>query len=453
MFLVQKKIFIVNFLFLALFCWPGSLVWAADLGLSSAKTTYEVGETIAVRVYLASPGQASNAVSGVVSYGADRLQVTSLSKTGSIINMWVQEPLSFNSDGQVSFEGLVLNPGFTGNIGTVLTVNFKARAIGSTKISFANGSILANNGEGTNILKKLGQLSLTIVPATTKKEIISPQAKPLVANKIATSTVDSTPPEQLAIVEIKSSGPKKARFSFSASDSLSGIDSYQFSIDDLVVGRLPESANIYETPEETSGPHRLKVIVSDKAGNQTEETINFEINHQGFLGFAGFPSVDNNLAIIILAISFVIFLVFVALIILLRSLYRFSSSSKGTNSVQDNFFTPAKIIFRGQAEATRAVVLLRNGQIVAETKPGADNLFEFAVDNLAPGLQHFAVVALEALGNPALTQDYPVMLSAGASIVVSGVNIKLPRLSQVVGTATSVENFFQKDINYRESNV
>ncbi len=454
MLLVEKKVFIISIFILGLFCWPEALVLAADFGLSSTKKTYEVGETFSVKVYVASPGQSSNAASGVVNYSADRLQVTSLSKTGSVINMWVQEPAYFNSDGQVNFEGLVLNPGFSGSAGTVLTINFKARTVGSTKITFANGSILANDGEGTNILKKLGQLSLTIVPATIKKEVTpSPQAKPPVLNKIATSTLDTTPPEQLAIIEIEATSPKKARFSFSASDSLSGVDSYQFSIDDLVVGRLPYGANVYETPEETPGLHRLKIIVSDRAGNQTEETINFEISKESFFGFS-LPFADNSGVLIVAMIaSFVVFLFLIFFLLLLRSLRRLGASGKEPRPSPEASLAPAKIIFRGQAEATRAVVLLRNGQIVAETKPGADNIFEFTIDNLAPGLQHFSVVALEALGNPALTQDYPVMLSAGASIVVSGVDIKLPRFVQMSSPSTSVENFGKRDINYPEPNV
>lgn len=459
MFLVEKKIFVGVIFVFGLLIWPSALAWGADFGLSSAKITYEVGETVPVKIYVASPGQASNAVSGVVSFSAGKLQVTALAKADSVVNMWVQEPSYYNAEGQVNFEGVILNPGYTGGSGLILTINFKARAPGQTKISFANGSILANDGAGTNILKKLGQISLTIVPVSTKA-VTSVSAKLPVKTltTATTSNLDLTPPEQLAIIEIESMNPKRARFSFSAEDRLSGIDYYQFSIDDLVVGRLPYGANVYETPDQTAGTHRLKILVADKAGNRVEETVNFEISQKDWFNLGLFTA--NNGGMIIIALMaglFILLILFIIFLILLKSLRRLFALEKELKQVktsapeievptlkpdQEELPPTAKIIFRGQAEATQAVVLLRNGQIVAETKPGADNIFEFALANLPAGLQHFALVAVEALGNPALTQDYPVMLSAGASITVSGVNIK-----------RTVTNIIKKDINYLEPNV
>jgi hypothetical protein len=461
----KKKVFLIALFISGLLLCPGSFALAADFGLSSGKSTYEVGESIPVRIYVASPTQASNAVSGVVSFPTDKFQVASLSKTSSVVNMWVQEPSYFNADGQVNFEGVVLNPGYKGSGGTILTVNFKARTTGTAKLSFANGSILANDGEGTNILKKLGQLSLTIVPASVKKETPPPPAikiavpaKPIVVKTATTSPLDITPPEQLAIIEIDSANAKRARFSFSASDELSGIDHYQFSVDDLVVGRLPANADIYETPGQVSGIHRLTIMVVDKAGNSTEQTVNFEIKKTSFLNLGLFTTSNGGTLILILVGALIILLILVILLVLLKSLRRLFvlereltqvkapiistsvAESPAPKSYQETSPVTAKILFRGKSELTQAVVLLRNGQIVAETKPGADNIFEFTLDNLPAGFQHFSLVALEAIGNPSLTQDYPVMLSAGASIVVSGIEIKLPRSPQ-------------KDFNYSEPNV
>lgn len=454
--MVAKKILIGAFLTIGFLSWPSALVWGADFSLTTAKNTYEVGETIPVKIILTSPSQASNAVSGVVSFSADKLRATSLSKTNSVINMWVQEPSYYNDDGQVNFEGVILNPGFTGSNGTVLTINFQARAPGQAQVSFANGSILANDGVGTNILKKLGQISLTIVPATAK--VITPgpaPKKPIKVTPVATTTpvLDNTPPEQLAIIEISSLDPARARFYFSASDSGLGVDYYQFSVDDLVVGRLPFGSDTFETPDEVVGLHRLTIAVVDKAGNRIEETINFVINKQGLFGLSFLTASNGGLLIIFLIIFLAIILILIVFVILLRNLRRwlaFKHEEKPAPEIYiENPSSSAKIVFRGQAELTETVVLMRNGQIVAETKPGADHLFEFTLDNLPTGLHHFSVVAVEALGNPVLTQNYPVMLSANASIVVSGINIKTPHLSR----PPIVENLIKKDINYPEPNV
>lgn len=458
MFLVEKKIFAVIFLLFGLFGGPVISVYAADFGLSASKNTYEVGETIPVKIYVSSPRQVANAVSGVVSFPNDKLQVSSLSKTSSVVNMWVQEPAYFNDDGQVNFEGVILNPGYTGSAGVVLTINFKARQTGTVKLNFSNGSILANDGVGTNILGKLGQLSLTIIPASTKPELapltLVPPRAPTKVSPTATTTseIDNTPPEQLVIIQVESSNPKRARFSFSASDSSSGIDYYQLSLDNLIVSRLSRQTNVYETLDLAPGPHRLGIIVTDKAGNSVEETINFEINPVTLFGLSlsSFGGQEN------------LFLSFWVSLVILLSLIIFFFGFKNWHRrpvvstprlYPENLSMLARIIFRGRAEKTQAVVLLRNGQIVAETKPGADNIFEFTLDNLPAGFQHFSLVAVEALGNPTLTQDYPVMLSAGASIVVSGIEVKRPHFPQTITPESCVENFMKKDINYPERNV
>src|SRR3989344_8514414 len=87
---------------------------AATLYFSSSSGTQAVGTTFSVGVYVSSADQAMNAASGVISFPADKLAVESLSKSGSIFSLWVQEPSFSNSAGAVNFEGIVLNPGFTG---------------------------------------------------------------------------------------------------------------------------------------------------------------------------------------------------------------------------------------------------------------------------------------------------------------------------------------------------
>ena len=89
-------------------------VSAATLSFSTPAESYSVGSTFSVSVYAGSSDQAMNAASGVISFPWDKLEVVSLSKTGSIFSLWVQEPSFSNSAGTVSFEGIVLNPGYTG---------------------------------------------------------------------------------------------------------------------------------------------------------------------------------------------------------------------------------------------------------------------------------------------------------------------------------------------------
>lgn len=81
-------------------------VLAADFSFLTSATSYQVGEIIPVKIIVSSPSQAINALSGVINFSATRAEVSSVSKSNSVVNMWVQEPSFSNREGQVSFEGL-----------------------------------------------------------------------------------------------------------------------------------------------------------------------------------------------------------------------------------------------------------------------------------------------------------------------------------------------------------
>ncbi len=130
-------------------------VEAASLNFLPSSGSYSVGETISVSVYVSSPNQTVNAASGIISFPSDKLQVLSLSKAGSIMSLWVQEPSFSNSNGTVNFEGVVLNPGFNGSNGKIITVIFKTKTIGVASLSFTSSAVLANDGQGTNILTNI----------------------------------------------------------------------------------------------------------------------------------------------------------------------------------------------------------------------------------------------------------------------------------------------------------
>src|SRR3989338_12449 len=92
----------------------GTIAQAASLYFIPASGSYEVGSALPVSVYVSSEDEAMNAVSGVVTFPADKLEISSLSKASSIFNLWVQKPTFSNTSGTVTFEGVVLNPGFRG---------------------------------------------------------------------------------------------------------------------------------------------------------------------------------------------------------------------------------------------------------------------------------------------------------------------------------------------------
>lgn len=126
--------------------------FGATLSITPLSSSIRVGETLTVNVVVSSPGQAINAAAGAVSFPTDKLEVVSLSRSGSILTLWVQEPSFSNAAGTISFEGVVPNPGFSGSSGKIVTITFRSKSAGSANVSFSSPSILANDGEGTEIL-------------------------------------------------------------------------------------------------------------------------------------------------------------------------------------------------------------------------------------------------------------------------------------------------------------
>lgn len=150
-------------------------VQAAELYLSPKRGDYAVGQSFTATVNISTPDQAMNAAQGTITFPPDKLEVVSLSKSGSILNLWVQEPSFSNKAGTIQFEGVVLNPGFTGSAGKILSIILKGKEIGDAPLEITNGSVLANDGLGTNILTKTSGADYTL---TASKKVISPPGLP-----------------------------------------------------------------------------------------------------------------------------------------------------------------------------------------------------------------------------------------------------------------------------------
>lgn len=124
--------------------------YAASLFINPQESTHLVGEIASFDVYVDTEGTVINAVSGSVSYAATTLEPISITSDDAIIDLWVQKPAVISS-GKISFEGLVHNPGFQGT-GRVATINFRVLKEGTGSLSFTEGLVLANDGQGTNVL-------------------------------------------------------------------------------------------------------------------------------------------------------------------------------------------------------------------------------------------------------------------------------------------------------------
>ena len=167
-----------------------SAAWAASLYLSPSSGSFRIGQTINVQIFVSSNDRAMNAASGILSFPQDKLAMISLSKAGSIISLWVQEPSFSNTTGTINFEGIVLNPGFTGSAGRLLSAAFRVKAGGVASTTFASGSVLANDGQGTNILTGMSGAEFSLGAIVPR-----PDLTPAPGSPVAPVVVSSTHPD------------------------------------------------------------------------------------------------------------------------------------------------------------------------------------------------------------------------------------------------------------------
>lgn len=163
-------------------------VSADTIFFSPSQANYSVGKTFSVQVLVSSPAVSVNAVSGTISFPPEKIQVVSISKTDSIVSLWVQDPSFSNAQGTVNFEGVILNPGFKGSNAKAITINFKVIGAGVANLSLSSASLLANDGSGTNILRNVGSasfnnVSLAPVPTTAVEPVAdSKNPAPLISS-------------------------------------------------------------------------------------------------------------------------------------------------------------------------------------------------------------------------------------------------------------------------------
>ena len=159
------------------------IVDAATLYFSPSSGNFTEGNIFTVTLLANSEGQPINNAEAVISYPTDLLELTSLSKFGSIFSLWVLEPNFSNATGKISFNGGLQNPGFNGGSGKILTMVFKAKKPGQASLVSTEAAVRANDGYGTDVLKSNPQALFTIIaeetpapPATEKPVIGLPKA-------------------------------------------------------------------------------------------------------------------------------------------------------------------------------------------------------------------------------------------------------------------------------------
>lgn len=146
-------LFFVVFIFL----FSAQKIHAASLNFSPSTGSFTTVNNFTVSVMVNS-NQPMNGAEGIIEFPSNKLEVVGISKKDTIFSLWVQEPSFSNSlpVGRVQFQVVKLNPGYAGNSGKVFDIIFRVKDAGTADLVFSSGSVLANDGKGTNIISSFG---------------------------------------------------------------------------------------------------------------------------------------------------------------------------------------------------------------------------------------------------------------------------------------------------------
>lgn len=150
-----------------------------SLFVSPREGTYEVGELFSVLINVNTGGADINAAVAQLNFDNAKLEVESMGYSRSIFTLWTEEPRFSNEGGTIRFSGGLPNPGFNGASGAIVRMTFRPKAEGVAPIVFLSGSVLANDGQGTNILDGMQGGVFTIRTASTKKTPAAPPSTEL----------------------------------------------------------------------------------------------------------------------------------------------------------------------------------------------------------------------------------------------------------------------------------
>jgi large-conductance mechanosensitive channel len=141
--IVSRFVFIIVLLGLG---WSAS---AATLNLSPSTGTYNSGQTFTTTVRAVPGGDSVNAVEATLGFDPSQLSVVSVDKNGSVFSLWTTEPTFSNTAGTITFGGGSPQPFTTSS--TVVNVTFRVIGEGDAGVSFAEASVLAADGLGTDV--------------------------------------------------------------------------------------------------------------------------------------------------------------------------------------------------------------------------------------------------------------------------------------------------------------
>ncbi|MBP6855811.1 MAG: hypothetical protein KBC26_02470 [Candidatus Pacebacteria bacterium] len=149
-------------------------VYAATLSLSPSVAVSHVGDVFTARALINTEGKFINNAEAIITFPTDIVEVVSVSAKNSIFSLWVEQPSFSNASGQISFNGGVVNPGYSGVGGEAISIVFRSKKEGVAHLLLSNVAIRENDGLGTNVLSSFYSTQVVIQGAIKPTPSLGP---------------------------------------------------------------------------------------------------------------------------------------------------------------------------------------------------------------------------------------------------------------------------------------
>ena len=136
-----------------------------------SKNQYSKGEIFGMQIKLSGIETPINAIQTDIGFDKERLEIVNISTKGSFATVFLQK--EFHNDlGYARLSGGLPNPGFNGPEGLFGTIYFRSKVAGLAQVFYLDSSlVLANDGDGTNVIKEYGSVSYLITPQQVPQDI------------------------------------------------------------------------------------------------------------------------------------------------------------------------------------------------------------------------------------------------------------------------------------------
>ena len=165
---------------------------SATLSLSPSSSSVKVDQSFTVAIKVTSATTNISSVQSYLTFPADLLEVSSISKTGSIASLFVEEPIYNNTSGTIKMTADIASPGYKGSDGLIATVTFRAKANGSANVGFTTEAAVYPTSGTSSILGTSDTGSYTIGTGSASSSTTPTVTPTKVAAKVTTAPASGT---------------------------------------------------------------------------------------------------------------------------------------------------------------------------------------------------------------------------------------------------------------------